>query len=549
MAKPPIEIGVASEGRAFREGIESDVIPPLEDAQKELRDLAKSGEKTGDGLEDVGRAGRKSGDQLEQAMREAQRESDRTRADVEKLGDEIVRAGRKGKDLDDGVRRGTQGASEAVAEFKQEAVQNLSETVSSFRGEAEDIAQIAQDTLGGVIGNMGPAGLAAGVAGAAGIGLIIAAVEQTKEHTAQLEAKAADLAAAWIEAGSTGELSIEQIADRMRDLATTAEEGVTNLADLRDQAEGSASGFRRLAEAYAGNTAELDKIIEAEEAALTAAESRARQTKTLHGEQVDDQRALVNGLKELQAETDLAAEKEAAWLAAGGPELEAKAAAIEQLQGELDEAVGAWGEYYNAETGATDPAGYMAAMQARIDATQNFNSNVRTLADATGLTMEEAQAVLDQGVDFAPMLASIVGGGQESMEKYAGLVQQIVGGGQEIADGSPITLTGAAETGQAEADLDAAASDRTSEVTARTNTKAAESALDTVAEERTATIKAKAETKGAAEALAAFTSTSRVASIGVSANLGPAERALSEFVNRPRTVVVDVRTREGRPVP
>ncbi|WP_449279624.1 hypothetical protein [Leucobacter sp. GX0328] len=560
MAKPPIEIGLASEGRAFRQGIESDVIPPLEDAQKELKKLGESGEDTGDGLEDVGKAGKKSGEQLERAMREAQRESDRTRVDVEKLGDEIVAAGRKGKDFDAGVREGTTGASDAVREWGDEAKQNVAETFSSFRGDAEDLVGIVQDTFGGVISNLGPIGMAAGAAGAIGIGLIMGAYEKAQKAEEEFRESVAELAEALIDGGGEGAEGVRRIADGIKGLALETDDGKKKLTDVAREAKAVGVEVEGLAAAYAGSADALDeygtKAIETAEAERQVARAQDAMTdsygraSSATKDKIKDYTAVIDSVEKLKKQQAEAAEIERLWIESGGAAMEARAEQMDTLQGELDDAMGSWSDYQDAETGATDPAAYLANMQARMDATANFNSNVQTLAQQFGLTADEVQSILDQGVDFAPMLQSIMNAGMG--EQYATQVRSMLDGGQSIIDGTSTTIPVEAQTDAASAAIDAAATDRTSTVAAKPETATASSALDAVAaKKRTATIDAKADTKAADAALDATATRSRTATINTYANTSGADLALANFMNRDRSITIRARVvdQRGQEVP
>lgn len=540
----PIEIGIASETKAFAKGIDSGVINPLKDADKELTKL--------------GRAGDKAGDELDDAMRNAQRATERTKDQIEDLARETEQASDRARRMDSGFKEGMSGAGEATAEFKDEAMANLSETVSSFRGDAEDIAQIAQDTLGGVIGNLGPMGMIAGTAGAAGIGLIMGAIEQAKEEEAEFRAQVGELADALIEAGKGGALGIDQIAGRLRELATETEEGAMSLTTLRKDARGAVTSYKDLAQAMAGNVEGIDKIIAAQEKQVKGERdlNRAVGGRTRIAEmnnEADAHQRIVDKLKDTRDAVQEAADAERAWNEAGGPALEARAEQIDALQGELDGAIGSWSDYYNAETGATNPEKYIAAMQERINATSNFSTNVAALAEATGLSFEEAQAVLDQGVDFAPMLQAIMNGGPELQEKFATQVKAAVGGGQDIVNGTPLSATvkADADTDTAEGKLaSTTGQERTATIGAKSDTGKADADLTKVASaKRTAVITAQAKTGDANRALGNV-ARARVAPVTARAYIGAAEAALNSFINRQRTIVVtvDARDREGKPV-
>lgn len=508
----PIEIPIASETKAFRMGIESGVIDPLEDAEKALLDLGHSGDKTSDELDDVGKAGKKSGKLLDDALTGAQRESDKTRNKLEQLADQVEAAGRSGRSIDDGIRKGTEGAGEAVKEFGDEAKQNMAETFASFRGDGEDLVQIVQDTFGGVMSNLGPVGMAAGAAGAIGIGLIIGAFEKAKEEEADFRERVAELAADLIEHGGEGAEGIRQIADGLKGMALETDEGKKKLAEVVKEAKEVGVSVEGLAQAYAGSAEALDEYgqkaadVATEERELARlggvmADSNSKSSKARQ-DQIRDYSKLIDGVSELKKEQEAAAEIEAAWIESGGAAMEARADRMEALQGELDGAIGKWSDYYDAETGATDPAAYLNAMQARIDATANFNTNVNRLATDFGMSSAEVQAIIDQGVDFAPMLQSIIDSGMG--DEYVAQVRAAVGGGQDIVNGNPLTATvdADADTSKAEGELDAAATDRDTTIKAKPDSKAAAAELDAVAaKSRTATIRANADTSAARAAI------------------------------------------------
>lgn len=516
----PIEIPIASETKAFRMGVENGIIDPLEDAEQTLRDLAKGGDRAGDELED--------------ALRTTQKETKESAKELERLAGQIEQTGRKGRDIESGVRSGTDGAVDAVQEFGDEAKQNLSETVSSFRGDASDLAQIVQDTFGGVVSNLGPLGAAAGVAGAIGIGLMMKGFEEAEEAEQEFRERVQELAQVLIETGGEGADALDAVAGRLMDMVAPADENAISLSKLRREAELSGVEFRDLANAYAGAGGDLgryieqsDEAAEAAREAMIAAQQSATESVISAAEQYAATSEVSQGLRDLADAQAEAAEEARLFNESGLGAAAARAEQMRALQGELDEAMGAWGDYQDKETGALDPAGFIAGMQARMDATSNFNGNVKLLAEQFGLTFEEQQAILDQGVDFAPMLQSILDSGMG--EQYAAQVRSMLDGGQAIIDGTPTTAT----------------------VTTQADTTDAEAAIDAAAGERTAPIEAEAATTTAAKQLDAVAAQARTAKITAQVDLTAAERALNDWIARQRTVNVTVAPvdREGRPVP
>lgn len=182
----PIEIEIASEGRAFRAGIDADVIKPLENADEALEKLGKN----------------KGLDELDRDLEQAQRESKELKKEIAKTADELEAAGRAARKMGDQADAGLGRAEQAAGEFKDEFKQNMAEALSSFDGSMSSVGDLAQGTLGGVTANLPGAFAVAGVGAAVGVGLITAAIEQAEERRKELEERASDLAGAYIDAGS-----------------------------------------------------------------------------------------------------------------------------------------------------------------------------------------------------------------------------------------------------------------------------------------------------------------------------------------------------------
>ena len=186
MSGKGIEIGVASETKAFKQGVDSGIIAPLEDAADKLDDLGKS----------------KGPDKLEAGMKDAQKASEKLGKEVKSTADQIEREFRDSyksvaKSSDDGMRAATEG----VQDFKQEAEQSAKETAASFDGSFESIVGMAQEVSANALSGFGPAGAVAGLAMAAGIGLAVKGFEDVTEAQKVTEVAAAEWADKFIESG------------------------------------------------------------------------------------------------------------------------------------------------------------------------------------------------------------------------------------------------------------------------------------------------------------------------------------------------------------
>lgn len=174
-------------------GALDDVGTASKDAQSlDFADAVREANRLDDALKDTARTldrdmGADEVDRLERKMRDAERQAD-------DLGDRGKRAGR---DIDSGMDR----AREGVDEFRDEANSTAREAAASFDGSAESIGDAFQEVAANAFAGFGPAGAAAGLLAAGGIGLAIAGIEDYNEAQEESKQRAAEWASAYIEAG------------------------------------------------------------------------------------------------------------------------------------------------------------------------------------------------------------------------------------------------------------------------------------------------------------------------------------------------------------
>jgi len=160
-------------------------------------DMAGAFDEVKESLTDLAKDGEKSGEKVEKALAETAKSADKAGEKIEKTYDSTFKAGEKdaksfeskvdaafdnlgksaksaGADVETSTKKAFKEGEAATETFSKEARANLSETTSSFRGDLEDIPQIFQDILGGVVADLGPAGAIGGAIGAIGIGLAVA---------------------------------------------------------------------------------------------------------------------------------------------------------------------------------------------------------------------------------------------------------------------------------------------------------------------------------------------------------------------------------------
>jgi len=541
-----IKIGVASDTREFATGVQKGVIKPLEDVS--------------DALEDVARDGDKSGDKLEKALDGARKETSAFKKEQSELGKAIDKASDTGGTaIRKNVKKGTDGARESLDEMSREANSTAAETAASFDGSADSIAGAFQEIAANAFAGFGPAGAAAGLAIAIGLGAAIAKGQEVADAINDAKERVGELALEIYDAGGDidkvdigakiREWSVE-IADSREWFEIWQQDAVSNMekaskaanrfeVDAKDMVRGlsgsdQAAALRSIAaleaklkasakaalaagdeygdfSTEAGNagrkTTELAKAVTAQIAELKRAAGIT-----------GDAAAAAKLLAEVTAEEATATKAAEDATRAHDAALDARNDKISALQQGIDTAVGAFDTYKDAESGALDPAGYLANIQARIDATNNMAFNVGNLTTQFSLSQEEQQAILDLGLDFAPMLESIINSGLAP--EFITQIQEAVAGGQTALDGSNLGAT----------------------VTAEADTDPAVTAIDAVAKAKTeATVTAKADTAAAEAQLDGAATKSRTATITASVDTGAAERALDNLTNRARNVTIRVK--------
>lgn len=507
-----ISIGVGADTRSFSSEVKKGVLKPLEGVEDALNDVAKEGDKAGEKLED--------------ALKDSQTETKALEKKQESLADVIRKSGKAGKDSGDDFKRGTDKAKEGLDEVKDEAGGTAREVAASFDGSAQSIGEGFQEVAANAFAGFGPAGMLAGIAAAAGIGIVFSAMEKGTEETAAFKERVGELTQELIDSGDKAGPSLDYIVDRLKSLATESDEAETSLQDLYDVSKKSGSSFEDLAQAYAGNVEglkDLQKVgkkrLEDLEAEADAIDQTSEASEGKYGallKEAEGQEEYNKYLADAAKLAEDAASQEEHYAKSGAAAMEARAEAIGTIQGELDSAMGLYDDFAATEETAIDPQGYINAMQARIDATTNFSSNVGLLSEKFNLTTEEVQTLLDQGVDFGPMLQSIIDSGLDG--EFIAKMQAAVAGGEDVLNGTKLDTT---------VDVDA-------------NTDAATEKVDEVADkDRTADVKVKdVDTKKAGDAIDAIADKKRTAKISVAIDHAAADRALSTWMGKSRTLTI-----------
>lgn len=166
-----IRIPIVADVAEFLRGA-GDTVRSLLDVSDALDDVSRAGDVAGANVtaevEAIGHAGDDSADMIRRSFTDAF-------DDVRRAGGTTGRRVRG--DLDDTARHGRA----SLDEFSQEAKQNVAESLSSFRGDAESAVDAVQSTFGGLVSALGPAGVIGAAVAAAGVGLARGLWEKQQE--------------------------------------------------------------------------------------------------------------------------------------------------------------------------------------------------------------------------------------------------------------------------------------------------------------------------------------------------------------------------------
>jgi len=447
-----INIDANLDGRNFIRGV-GDMGEALEDLQDSVTDVQKDGDKSLEKLEksfaEVAKASRTAGDDIKKGI---------------------------GKDTKDA----TKDANEGLKTMKEESLSTAKESAASFDGSAESIIGSFQEIAANAFVSFGSVGVAAGLAAAAGIGLISAAMVQAEADAVETQARVSELGTAMIEAGSDGQKPIEQVVDDLLQIVTNGAEAVKTFKDIQKEAEDLGLDANLLATAYAGGQEAIDAQADSFKKLIKEAEKQRDAEKERYGVATKESALYVEDLKAQQAELEKvtqetadAAKAEADWLASGGNELVAKAEMVSAVDAAYDELAGNVTDFVNAESGLFDTGAYITAMQERETALKNYQESLTT----SGLSPEAQQFLNEQGVEAASkMLEGYKSAGPDAKKELDRIWKEA----SKTASGSVKTeLDGVVEK------------KRTATIDAKVNIEAAQSDLDNLIKARNALIRVK----------------------------------------------------------
>lgn len=368
-------------------GISINFLADVRDFLKGTKNVEDELDDVADSLDDVAREGDQATEKLEDGFRD------------------LAKATKKaGDDVGDNMKKGFKKAEDGSDALKENAQSNAKEVTASFDGSVESIIDGFQGLASEAFEGFGAAGAIAGFALAAGIGIATAEFQKNEEAAQKAKERIGELGQAMIDAGAGGEKPLEAVVESLQAIVTNSDDAVKKFSDISRAAKFVGNDAEDLALAYAGQSDALegqldvlDDLIAKEEEVLDAQAKGGSRFGAIQQAKVGTLKQQQEELKKVQEETEAAAAIEEAYLAAGGAEAQAKADAIGQINDAYDEVVGSVTDFINAESGVLDVDAYLAAIDAREKALDEYQTK---LAES-GLSTEQKEALNAMGVDAA----------------------------------------------------------------------------------------------------------------------------------------------------
>lgn len=480
----------------FKRGTDemADSIDEAADHFKDLEDSAsKNLDKAADSFDDISDAAKDAGkdidnkftDNVEDASDEAKDLEKKYRDAFDGAADASRNAGDKiGKNVNDGFDKAKKGADE----FKDEAKSTAREGAASFTGEFDDVSDVLQETMANALGGFGPAGAAAGMAAAAGLGVVFKTLQDTADKINDLKEEAGQLALEFKEAG--GSLDRADLVARLDEWLVAIEDtkqaweiwqvdAISNLDNMRVALDDTGISLGDLYSAFSkGDTSTLqayvDKLKEVNEALVP--EGHVANTQA----QNDEYQARKNTISGLEDEIkkrkdaeDMAYEMRAAEEGVTEETLRQQDA-IDGRNDALQESIDLNREVIDGELDYLDTLDSVTAKLAE-NATAGFDKNTAAGRENLRTLGEISSAALDYSASITE-----AGGSQAEANK-------VIDDGRTKVIEAGISLGMTKQQAEAYADSLGLIPKEVS-TTAKANTSAAETALNNVTRDRWVTV-------------------------------------------------------------
>lgn len=230
------------------------------DLVADVKGVIKGTDRISDALDDVA-------DDLKDLGKDGDKLEDKVSSAFKGMADNARKAG---KDIGREVKDGTEKAGDGLKDMRDESVSTARESAASF-GSIEDAADSLQEILANAFAGFGPAGAAAGLAAAVGIGLAISAAQEAAETNNAAKEKAVEMIDAIAEAG--GHLVDLDVSERIKSwgrevlednwMTFWANEASTKFQETAKDAETYGVSSRDAIRAAAGSAADSRKFLDA----------------------------------------------------------------------------------------------------------------------------------------------------------------------------------------------------------------------------------------------------------------------------------------------
>ena len=274
MAGKPIDIEITTNVDDVVKGTEK-IADSFGEVQDSLKDTAKASEKASKDIKDDAESAAKVIDR------------DLTKA-LDNVGDE---AKSTGKSIGKNVKDGTDKAGEGMSELADESKSTAKEAAASF-GSIEDAADALQEVVANAFVGFGPAGLAAGIVAAAGIGLAMTAMQdnadkinEAKENMLSLAQTIRDNGGVLTEADYIQQMDAYgyAIQDTKEFFEVFQEDAISGFEKLKKVSDETGISAREIFNGGFGDVAQAKKTLELVEEKLTSTKEKAEALYNLDG--------------------------------------------------------------------------------------------------------------------------------------------------------------------------------------------------------------------------------------------------------------------------
>lgn len=331
------------------------------------------------------------------------KEGDQATGKLEDSFKDLAKAAKKsGDDIGTDLKRGFKEAEGGVQDLKEESISTAKESAASFDGSAESIVDAFQEVAANAFVGFGAAGIAAGLAAAAGIGFASTAILDAEENAKVARDRVRELGLAIIDSGE-GSAVLDYVTENLKNIVTNSDDATKKFKDilaLSKKFPALADDVGLMAVAFSGNSDAADVMIAKLNEAADAEQALAGDVAngdTAFEERAKELRRTADELKRIQDETKQAQQAEEDWLASGGAEIEGKRKAIEGINGAYDDAVNSVTDFLNKETGLLDVEAYLKAIADRKTALAEYQGFLATV----DFTTEQKNALNAMGTEQA----------------------------------------------------------------------------------------------------------------------------------------------------